>query len=623
MPDFTVGSASVTLRPADIVGGGGEADIYRKGGLAYKIFKQPNHADFSKSPEAQKAAVARLAEHQQKLLAFPKGLPARVIAPAELVRDGRGRIAGYAMPFLKDAEVLLRYGQRAFRDQGVSDKDMVAILADLYKTVQAVHGAGVVIGDFNDLNVMVRGREALLIDADSMQFGAFRSNSFTAQFVDPRICDPAKALPVMVRPHTTDTDWYAYLIMLMQSLLFVGPFGGVYRPSNPKDQVPHDGRSLKRISVFHPDVRYPKPARSFGILPDTLLDLLERTFEKDERGTPALPLIEGLRFTTCSKCGTAHARTVCPGCVHITPPMLKEVHTGSVRATKLVSADGVILFATVENGVLRYLYHEGSAYKREGGRVVYEGDLDPMIRFRISGERTVFARGTQCIVFEGNRPQEPISVDSYGGLLPLIDANADHVFFAQAGALMRTSSFGISYPERIGDVLPNQTLFWTGSTLGFGFYRAAELSNFFVFRPKYAGINDSVALPAIRGQLVDSTCVFTDRHIWFFTSTREGGVAMNRCFLLDQSGAVLGSAEATPGDGTWLGSIRGKCGAGDLLFAPTDDGIVRVSLNGSTLEVAKEYPDTKRFVDADAHLFLVKEGLAVVGRHDIWQLALG
>ncbi len=59
--------------------------------------------------------------------------------------------------------------------------------------------------------------------------------------------------------------------MLMQSLLFVGPYGGVYRPTDKKKTVLHDARPLKRITVFDPEVRYPKPARPYNMLPDDLL----------------------------------------------------------------------------------------------------------------------------------------------------------------------------------------------------------------------------------------------------------------------------------------------------------------------------------------------------------------
>ncbi len=50
---------------------------------------------------------------------------------------------------------------------------------------------------------------------------------------------------------------------------------------------------------------------------------------------------------------------------------------------------------------------------------------------------------------------------------------------------------------------------------------------------------------------------------------------------------------------------------------------MQVAQNGGALDVAKEYPDTGRFVDAGSHLFIGNDGLTVVGPHDIWRLTIG
>ncbi len=118
MPEFVLGKSHHHLRPADVIGKGGEADIYMKGSQAFKIFKPPGHPDLGTVQERM-AAQERIAEHQRKLPAFPKNLPPRVMAPGELVRDKHGLIAGYEMHYLDQVEVLLRYGERSFRDQGV------------------------------------------------------------------------------------------------------------------------------------------------------------------------------------------------------------------------------------------------------------------------------------------------------------------------------------------------------------------------------------------------------------------------------------------------------------------------------------------------------------------------
>jgi hypothetical protein len=626
MPEFLLDKGSVTLRPSDVAASGGEADIYRLRGEAYKVFKTPSHPEVKGQLHLEAEARARIAEHQQKLpllIALAGKLSHKIALPAELLRDKAGRVAGYRMNFIDNAEVLLRYGERSFREQGVSDDLVRDVFVDLHPTVQGAHAAGLVFGDFNDLNVLVKGREAFVIDTDSAQFGKFPCRMFTIKFVDPLVCDPKGTLPTMIRPHNPETDWYAYLVMLMQSLLFVGPYGGVYRPKDLKLQLPHDARALKRITVFNPEVRYPKPARPYSILPDDLLNYFRLVFEKDKRGVPPVSLVENLRFTTCSKCGLVHARGVCPVCVGITPTMVKEKVTGTLSATKLFETSGRILFAAMQQGQLRYLYHHTDSYRREGDRTVVRAPLDPKIRFRIQGERSLFAKAGQCLIFEPAResPAHSLSVDAYG-MLPLIDANDDHIFFAEGGGLYRSNELGFEYRDKVGDVLPNQTLFWVGDTLGFGFYRAAELSNFFVFEPARRGLNDSVNIPGIRGQLVDSTCCFGHKRVWFFTATQEGGKAVNRCHLLNERGERLGSAEGVPGDGTWLGHIRGACAVGELLLVPTDEGVVRVRQNGNMLGIDKEYPDTAEYVDANSHLSINKEGLHVVRGQTIWRLVM-
>jgi len=277
MPDFIVGNKTVTLRPKDVVGSGGEADIYRAGGEAYKVFKSPSHQEVKGDLKLEREARERIAMHQRKLPALmtlaPK-LPKRVATPVELLRDRAGLIAGYQMNFIDNAEVLFFYGQKDFREQGhgVSDDVIRDIFVDLHPTVDGGHRAGFIFSDFNDLNVLVKGREAHVIDADSGQFGPFVSPMFTIDFVDPLVCDPKQSSPMLIRPHSADTDWYAYLVMLMRSLLYMGPYGGVYRPKDLKKQVPHEARPLRRITVFDPDVRYPKPARPYKILPDALLE---------------------------------------------------------------------------------------------------------------------------------------------------------------------------------------------------------------------------------------------------------------------------------------------------------------------------------------------------------------
>ena len=622
-----IGQAKKKFRPdpAKSIGKGGEADIYDVGGgLALKIFKPPDHPDYEGLPHEQEGARKRIAEHQQKLPSFPSGLPHRIVAPQELAYAQDGSIVGYTMPFKRGAEVLLRYGEVNFRQGGISDDIVVEIFQDLHATVRQVHTNGIVLGDFNDLNVLVDEAEAYVIDADSCQFGRFLCRVFTERFVDPLLCDPNESRLLLSKPHNEMSDWYAFAVMLMQTLLCLsgGPYGGVYKPKKISGKIKHGARPLHRITVFHPEVRYPKPSRHFSVLPDNLLQYFHDIFERDKRIPIPQSLLSDLHWMTCDTCGTLHARGVCPKCKVIIPQAVTAVSTGTVSGERIFRTEGQIVFAVSQGGNLRWLYHHNGEYRREDDSAVVTGVLDPHARFRIRGQDTVIASGHRALVFIAKKQtSHKLTVDTFG-LLPVVDANEHHIFWTQNGQIKRTSDLGVDFQETIGDVLPQQTLFWTGPRVGFGFYRAGGLSQCFIFNTEKRGINDSLTLRPFQGQLVDSTCLFGKDRIWFIVSNRVSGKTMNFCFLIHYDGTVEARAEAEADDGSWLGTLRGKCAVGDFLLVATDDGIVRVKALGDNLVVEKEFPDSARFVHTGRHLFIDQTGLMVVGSHEIWRLTI-
>jgi len=626
MPDVYVASKRLSLDPSKVIGKGGEADIYDiGGGKALKLFKTPSHPDFTGEPREQEAARERIKIHQTKLLSFPKNLPSRVIAPEELATDAAGKqIKGFTMRFVRHAELIMRYGDRKFREAGVGNDVVLRLFRDLYQTVCGIHAANVVIGDFNDLNIpVINGTEAYIIDADSFQFGGYLCKVFTARFVDPLLCDPHATSPMLSKPHNPNSDWYAYAVMLMQSFLYVDPYGGVYKPKNLANRIPHGERPLRRITVFHPEVTYPKPAVPFRVLSDDLLDFFHRTFEKDERGEFPLRILEEMRWTKCTACGTEHARATCPTCKFAAPAAVKEVTIvrGTVTATRIFQTKaGLIVYACLQDGKLRWLYHENEMFLRDKERIlISSGSLNPRMRFRISGDSTVIALENRGIVFTPGEPDAPFVVDTYG-TLPLIEANERHQYWSANGQLLRDGQFGGS--EYIGDVLAGQTLFWAGPQFGFGFYRAGNLNVAFVFDAERRGIKDTVKIPSMRGQLIDSTCAFSSQYCWFFASLREAGQTLNRCAVIDQAGNVVATAQAEDGDGSWLGTIRGKCAARNFLLSATDEGVVRLELQQGSIVQTRIFPDTEPFVDSASNLFIGSEGLYVVKSHQIHLLKI-
>lgn len=298
-----------------LIGQGGEAEVYDLGdGRVVKWWKPADHADFAGQPDAQAAAAARLLERPGKLRALPASLPREVVAPQGLALAGArsSQVVGFVMPKVQGTP-LHAYGEpRWRRDHAVDGNDVVAALRALAAAITRLHAAGVVIGDCNDLNVLVDGRAVHLIDVDSYQYGGFACPMFSERFVDPRLCDGAL---VPARPHDPDSDWFAFAVMAFRTLFGVSPWGGVSK------RCAGAARVLRRISAYADDVTLPRAARPLAIVPDELHAAFRAIFERDQRGPFPRALLERLRMRRCSACGDEHARDRCPTCRHAPAPV--------------------------------------------------------------------------------------------------------------------------------------------------------------------------------------------------------------------------------------------------------------------------------------------------------------
>lgn len=629
--DVYIDDKRIRVSPQASIGKGGEADVFDLGGgVALKLWKGPDHPDVAGASVEARAAADRLALVQEKMPLFPAGLPERVAAPIALARDRKGStILGYTMRLVAGAEPLMCLGEPA-RRRALGGEAAARLLRDLRATVAAVHQAGAVIGDFNDLNVLARGGEAHLVDADSFQFGPFPCPVYTERFVDPLLCDASAPRPAPVRPFSAESDWYAFAVMVMGTLLCVGPYGGVYRPRDLAKRVPEAARPLRRITVFDPEVRYPKPAIPYGVLPDDLLHALSAIFERDARAPISRVLLENLRFTRCLSCGAEHARVRCPACDH---GVAREVIVvrGHVKATRRFETSGSILATSLVGDLPAYVVHEEGVYKRESGTVIARGPLDGALRFWVQGKTTFIARRGRVVALGAGPSEEALTVDVSGNE-PAFAVNERYRWFVHGGRLYRRAARHAGSPlaglaegaaELWGDVLAGQTRIWAGERLGFGFYRAGAVSVAFTWDAERRGIRDSLKLPWPSGQIVAADAVIDDDRVWFFMTYVRAGRAMNRCVVVAENGARLGVAEAEAGDGSWLGSIAGKKAIGGALLAATDGGLVRVELGPGGPAEARSFPDTEPFVQEGARILAGHAGLWVVGTREITTLVMG
>jgi hypothetical protein len=182
---------------------------------------------------------------------------------------------------------------------------------------------------------------------------------------------------------------------------------------------------------------------------------------------------------------------------------------------------------------------------------------------------------------------------------------------------MRQTRLG---PERIGSVLAGQTHAWVGTKLGVGFYRAGGYAAGFIFRPDRGVLDDRVALPPIRGQLVSSHAVVGDDRAWLFLTCAIAGRVVTTCVVIGADASVL-AAETLP-DAMWLAGIGGACAAGPHLFVPTDDGVARIEVVQRAIVETRRFAETAPLVSASDVLAVSATGLDVIRRRDAIRMQL-
>lgn len=571
--------APVKLSDADLLGEGGEARVYRHAGTALKLFHQPSPTKL------------------QKLAAFPRGLPSSVIAPGAAVHDAKGHVVGYQMRWVGGAHDFSRLASRKTRP---SLNDVTALFTRLHEVVVALHGADVRVGDFNDGNVLFVDATPYLIDADSMQFGGFACEVGHERFLDPRLY----GVDLTIAPRFTDgSDWYAFAVLLFQSLLSVHPFGGTH----PK-LATLLRRAEARHSVLRSDVLVPRLAASPKVLPDDLLHWFHATFEKDERQVFPPRLLQ-LPWTQCT-CGTEHARAVCPECKTLGPTVTRQVLRSRGRCTARTAFEtrGRVLAAAMQGG-LRYLVEEDGLLRREDGTLIASSCVGSRRVAALAGAVTWLADEEGRVEkWQGDRLVERAKTETRNGW-PVLAASLGGAWRQEEAWLIEQTA-----GTRAGQVLEGQTWLWAGERLGLGFYRAGGVTVPFILRAGKAGLKQLAGV-TWSGRVIDAHAVFDARHALLSVICDDAGRDVVHRWLFDEDGALIAQSH---------GGVSGNAALlnGRVVLA-TDGGLVAMRADGGHLIEAMQFPDSQPFVSAGDELLPNSDGsLFIVGARDITQLSL-
>jgi H/ACA ribonucleoprotein complex subunit 3 len=627
---------TVALTDADLLGVGGEGRVYRAGSLAVKIFHD----------------ATTLATKLPKLRAFPKSLPPNVIAPVAIADDVKtGKPVGYAMPLVTGATDLLRLSQRRWRERVVSNRDVTLLFRHIHATLRSIQKEGVVVGDLNDANVVFgrcRGRRGVyhagtsfalgrrgvyhagtslalgstptlpplgsvargpyFIDADSMQFGAFPCTVAHERFLDPRFYGRDLTHGGVFSP---ESDWYAFSVLLFECLLYVHPYGGQHASLPTLLR-----RAEARHSILQPDVKIPRAAAHYSVLPDDMLHWFAAVFDADRRDVFPERLLDAA-WTRCA-CGTEHARLRCPSCAMRAAAVPAAIHARGCRVVSVFRTRGRIVAARMQGGLRWAALDEYGVIRREDGARVAEGPLEAGDRVEIAGPSTFLARGDRLAHVLRERVRSEQSIATFAN---------EAAFAAGTGGCVAISGDWLVDAEtgaRIGQVIGGQTWVRAGDRLGFGFYRAGRLTFHFVFTLGKAGIKH-VALPPFDGRLVDASAAFDDTTALFSTAVEKDGKRVHAMHLVAEDGSVLATESGPPEKSRMIAQVGGKCVAHGSILCATDDGLllVRADPKAGLFVEKRLFSETRSFVSGGDDLLAGPGGsVYLVDHREIRQLSL-
>jgi hypothetical protein len=140
-----------------------------------------------------------------------------------------------------------------------------------------------------------------------------------------------------------------------------------------------------------------------------------------------------------------------------------------------------------------------------------------------------------------------------------------------------------------------------------------------VFRLDRGGLDDRVAMPRLRGQLVDACATLGADHAWLWLTLADAGRLTTTAIVVDAQARVLASGVV---DAPWVAGVAGACPAGPHLFVPTDAGVVRVEIAGNALVQTRVFAETAPLVSAADRLSISDGGLDVCRARDVIRMQL-
>lgn len=556
-----------------------------------------------------------------KLRDTPKGVHPNVIMPQEPVLDARdpSRVIGFTMKLVEgisrtptrepETFPISMFGDADFQSQhNLTWQKLVRVLLNLHDRVGDVHKSGIILGDFNEKNVLVNVRtlEVFLVDMDAAWWGKWKTFTFTSEFTDARLLragaeqgDPPVLIPNA--RYTQETDWYAYTAIVCKVLIGGTPYrDGVHQPKDGSEIQRLNQRVLSRLTYFDKSIRLASDAyRHPSALPAGLGLFLRDVFVEDRRETPfPRAFLETYVQITCA-CGAKHGRRKCPKCGRpgitvATTPYFKPGEQPASNRHSDGNEAGIIIATTPFGENIRYVHHHNGVYRREDGSIVLRRSFSPGITALVAGERTVLIAGQKfAIVGKRRAPKKYYATQRTLGRIT-VAANSRHVYWMNGNHLVREDSLrGIT---SIGPCPANMTSVWAGEQFGVALVHEQSGTSIRTFTD--TGFTGSSPLPILPGTIVDAVCVVGNDLAWLKVTTQWARKRTTTVYVINTAAQLLATAEAD-GSTTYLGRLASSALAvSNMLFVPVEGvGLVRFKIEHGAVYMDGALNHTTTFQD--------------------------
>ncbi len=593
---------ATTLDKQTVIGVGGEATVFKHDGKAIKLYLVPDRERSRKL---------------QAMLPITHMLPPQVIAPQQLVYDDRGKqVIGFTMRLLESdyQEVRMLASKKYRAKSGLHSRDVAQLFLNTHHSLAAIHRAGAVVGDLNDLNLMFRDFEVLFIDADSFQFDQYPCMVGTEAFIDPALygCDLSKGML-----YRADNDWYSYAIHLFKSLLLTHPYGGVHPQINLMTK-----RAIKGITVFHADVKYPRIAYNPELLSDDLMQEFEEWFVHGKRGIFPENIIHDYmeHLNTCPSCGATYPvnRGACPMCATVVP----VVPLPASQFKPLIETQGQIIAYHIEGTSIRVIAYEDDKavlYHYDGSpnpRRLTLFDAIPNATYAFMGDVLVVSpdissHDLMLLDVSGAKPAPLLRTTTgrYGDSRPVFGANGRSFYRLAGGYLMRGYvENGQLIEQAVMSIADHQTWLQVApdSEQVFGFFRTFnEYTHFLLVDQKHV---DAQITPLEQGEfLIESSVRFDKASVLFMRRTQLQGVERIRIDEIDHNGFSLRSIMTTQVED--FVTIDSHAYVRNVLVYPTENGITQQRLDNRT---TRTFPQTEPVTRHSNAVAAYQQGLAMM-----------